>query len=227
MKKKSKLLKIATFFMLFATALVPRPISACGFQEEFQVDHVKFAQAVIAGRVKDYQITNGHAILTIVADRSMAGKRYITDSPLDNSDELKASWKNSTFQLPEMMSNDRQIFALRRIAAAGPPLRGASGVVYPDTNGLDFTILQAPCTPAFILPYSTMGWDNIQEILDGGSPPKFLYRNPDFGYMSRVYELELFLKAIASLALLLLLTNALILRKYRNMRKRMRSESKN
>lgn len=224
MALKFEMFRIATVAVLFAAAVATRPLSACAFPAEFQVDDVKFADAVVSGRIRNYEIVENYAVITIVVDRSMSGQKYITDSLFRYSEEAKVSWQNSTFELPEGMPQDLRIFALRRVGSAGPPLRAASGVIYPDPRGLEFTILQAPCSSPFILPHSTMGWDNIQKILDGGSPPNFIYHDPDFGYMVRVWELEMYLKAIAALTLLLVFTNALTLWKYRKIQRQARSE---
>lgn len=185
---------------------------------EFDVMDIGYADVVLIGEVEEYKVLKGVGFLTINLERQMVPKGEEINRTFHYGHTIRASWPNSTFQLPEKMPKTRSIFALRRAGSAQPPLRGPSGYIPADPKDAEFTILQAPCAPPFIMPYSEMGSENIQEILDGGHPPSFDYHYPDIGYTIRVKELEIYLMAMAALTTLLLLTNALTLWKWRSLR---------
>lgn len=187
---------------------------------EFDIMDIEYADVILIGTVEEYEVINGVGFLTIDVERQMTTEGHEDNRAFRYADRIRVSWPNSTFQLPETMPKTRGIFALRRIGSAQPPLRGPSAYIPADPKDAEFTILQAPCAPPFIMPYSQMGWDNIQDIVNGGSPPSFDYHYPDIGYTSRIKGLEIYLMAMAALTTLLLLTNVLALWKWRSVKKR-------
>lgn len=66
------------------------------------------------------------------------------------SGKLSVTWDNSTFGEPDQMAPERYLIALRRPSSATPPLRGPSATVFPSPDPDALTLLQAPCSTAFI-----------------------------------------------------------------------------
>lgn len=181
-----------------------QPAFACAFAARFEIDDIKMADVVVTGHVQNYEIKEGFAVLTVRVERPLRGEEYATERVVDFGDEIEVSWQNSTYQLPDDLADERRIFAMRRTGGASPPLRGPSGVLYGDPKGYEYTLLQAPCSPAFMLPYSELGKENIQSILDGDTPLPFDYFNPEWGYIARIRELELLLKIAGGLIVLMI-----------------------
>lgn len=150
-----------------AIALVPRPSSACGFPAPFEIDDIKLADAIVIGRVSNYEVRERYAALTIDVERAFEGEEYVTDPRLGYGQQVSVSWQNSTFNLPEEITDERRIFALQQAGSESPPLRGPSAAIHGDPQGYEYTILQAPCAPPFMFPYSMIGQENIQTIIDG------------------------------------------------------------
>jgi len=79
--------------------------------------------------------------------------------------KLSVTWDNSTFAEPNQMTSGRYLIALRRPSSASPPLRGPSATILasPDPNAL--TLLQAPCSRAFIYDAESEEARTLQTIL--------------------------------------------------------------
>lgn len=208
-----KLRSILAFILAGSTALNASSASACAMPAEFQIDDIKMADVVVAGWVREYEKKEVFAVINIEVKRQLTGSQYARDHSVSYGDEIQVSWQNSTFQLPDRLTDEERIFALRRTGGKAPPLRAPSGFVSGDPDGYEYTLLQAPCATAFNLPYSTLGEMNIQSILDGGDPLDFDYLNPDVGYVIRIKEMELLLKiTVAIVAFLTLIIGALLWR---------------
>lgn len=185
----------------------------------FQIKDIQMADAVVIGRAIDYEMKEGFAAFTIDVERTLNGKEYATDPLLTYGDAVEVSWRNSTFQLPDKMLDARRIFALRRTGKSSLPLRAPSGVLFGDPEGYEYTLLQAPCSGPFNLPYSDLSKRDIQHILDGGEPLlDFDYGDPDQGAVYRVLELELLLKFAGVAILALMVGLAFAIRRIRKLK---------
>jgi hypothetical protein len=185
----------------------------------FQIKDIQMADAVVIGRAIDYEMKEGFAAFTIDVERTLNGKEYATDRLLTYGDTVEVSWQNSTFQLPDRLLDARHIFALRRTGESSLPLRAPTGVLFGDPEGYEYTLLQAPCSRPFNLPYSVLSERDIQHILDGGEPLlDFDYGDPDQGAVYRVLELELLLKFAGGTILALMIGLAFAIRRIRKLK---------
>ncbi len=118
-----------------ALASVALPAQACRIEGRFDPALVEHADAVVVGRVTGYELIRtadawmgGYARFTVMVDEVLAG----TPPRM-----LVVTWNNSTYPEPEGLDPGLQLIALRKGGAPG---------------AADFTVLQGPCQPAFILP---------------------------------------------------------------------------
>ena len=81
------------------------------------------------------------------------------------SGTLSVTWDNSTFGEPDQTKPGRYLIALRRPGSASPPLRGPSATILPSPDPSALTVLQAPCSGAFIYEAESNAAQSIQEIL--------------------------------------------------------------
>ncbi|HKT84936.1 MAG TPA: hypothetical protein VJQ77_02490 [Novosphingobium sp.] len=78
---------------------------------------------------------------------------------------LSITWDNSTFSEPDAMKPGRYLVALRRAGSATPALRGPSATILASPDPKSLTLLQAPCSSAFIYPAESDEARTIQRIL--------------------------------------------------------------
>ncbi|CAN7758559.1 hypothetical protein [Ensifer sp. Root127] len=79
---------------------------------------------------------------------------------------LPVTWDNSTFGEPEEMLTGPFLIGLRKATSQLPPLRGPSATVFPNPDPTAMTVLQAPCSNAFIIEVGTNEANAIRGILD-------------------------------------------------------------
>ena len=204
-----RFLKRLILILILVSAAVGKPAFACFAPAEFEISDVKAADAVLVGRILEYEPKEGYASLKIEVHRQLTGNRYIEDEILNNWEVINVSWQNSTFQLPEWLENDSRIIALRETGGNNLPLRGPSGVVFGDPEGYDYTLLQAPCSRPFNLPLSEVTLRDISYILNGENPPLYPlltinYHDPASSLFYRVLELETLIKALCVIFIVLL-----------------------
>jgi hypothetical protein len=153
-------------------AALPGSVHACMMSVPQKLEDVRYADVVVIGRIANYRIIRDEAFRkwmlkspTLSADER---KRYqdpkeglITDYARFDIDveevlagrapaRLSATWDNSTFSEPERMKPGRYLIALRRPSSASPPLRGPSATIMPNREPNTLTLLQAPCSSAFL-----------------------------------------------------------------------------
>lgn len=97
-----------------------------------------------------------YARFTIIVGEVLKGKAAKT---------LTATWDNSTFAEPQTMGAGDYIVALRNPTSPAPPLRGPSATVVPSPDPNSLTVLQAPCSGAFIFEAPSKQATEIREIL--------------------------------------------------------------
>lgn len=161
----------------FAGQLVAGPVQACIASSPLDVDDIRYADVVVVGRIADYRIVYDEAsrqrllkipnlspkLRQLYEDRSKtilsdyAQFEVVVDEVLVGQVPARfwATWQNSTFGEPETMGTGPFLIALRQRESEIPPLRGPSATVLPDPQPGLLTVLQAPCSRAFILESST------------------------------------------------------------------------
>jgi hypothetical protein len=151
---------------------LPTPSQACALYVPPNLEDVQYADVVVIGRVSNYRIIRDeasrrrmlasprlrpedrriyedprHILLPDYARFDVQVEEALTGNPPRT---LSVTWDNSTFGEPEQMGAGLYLIALRWPQSASPPLRGPSTTITanPDTSAL--TLLQAPCSGAFI-----------------------------------------------------------------------------
>ena len=170
-QRRSLSLSLATSILCFC--LLDRPAQACMTMALFEPRDVNVADVVVVGTVSQYRLAWTEAArkshTNLLADpavpedmkaRMRETKGDYAKFEVHVQKVLKGTapkvftvtWQNSTFRLPKQLEQSRYLIAARRTETRLPPLRGPSGVVFPDPEPGVLAILQAPCSSAFILP---------------------------------------------------------------------------
>ncbi|WP_343051943.1 hypothetical protein [Mycoplana rhizolycopersici] len=144
---------------------------ACTMLARLDLDDVQYADVVVVGRVSGY-----HIVLDPIARerfKSLVAKhpglwkstkepsgfltdyarfKIMVDEVLRGNapHELSVTWDNSTFGEPESIPSGPFLVALRDPSAPIPPLRGPSATGVPNLEPGTLTVLQAPCSRAFL-----------------------------------------------------------------------------
>jgi hypothetical protein len=163
------------------------PADACIAKARLNLADVKYADAVVIGRVSDYEhvLDSGarkrHEDMVRTASeplKAILGKQsgflsdYVrfqvhVDEVLsgDAPDVFVVTWDNSTFGEPEMIEPDSYLIAVRKPGSQRPPLRGASATIGPTPEPDKMTVLQAPCASAFFFPAESENAQDVRRIL--------------------------------------------------------------
>jgi hypothetical protein len=151
-------------------------------------EDVRFADVVVVGRVVNYRIVRDEAFRRkmLSSPHLSADMRKIYADPKQGllSDyarfdiqveevlvgrapkKLSVTWDNSTFGEPDRMAAGPYLIALHRPNSPIPPLRGPSATIFPSPDPRTLTLLQAPCSSAFIYEVGSQEADSIRKILD-------------------------------------------------------------
>lgn len=134
--------------VLVGLALGKAPAYACMAMAPLELADIKYADVVVLGRISNYEIVDGepgqlgdYARFTVSVDDVLFGQP---------PQQLTAVWDNSTYAEPESMPSGSFLIALRDPRSQTPPLRGPSATVLPNPEPTLLTVLQAPCSDAFI-----------------------------------------------------------------------------
>lgn len=177
-----------TLIMTFlVTSLTSQAANACRDWDAAVLEDVKYADAIVVGRVSDYHIVRDEdfrkrmlAIPTLSEDL-----RKIYEDPHGGLisdyakfdvtvDEVLAgevptrfsvTWYNSTFGKPKQMRAGPFLIALRKTTSKAPPLRGPSATIMPNREPNTLTVLQAPCSAAFIFDAPSDEAQSIRKIV--------------------------------------------------------------
>lgn len=182
--------------MTAATAVVMTGGSAqaCYAPARLELEDVKYADAVISGRIVNYRIVRDQkarrdrrALLALSPNMApemrkelKAQKDFLTDyasfeivveQVLKGKTPRKVSvtWDNSTFGEPEMLRG-RHLVALRDPRSKAPPLRGPSATFFPNPRRDVLTVPQAPCAPAFVFKEDEQAARQLRRLM--GRPAK-------------------------------------------------------
>ncbi len=171
----------------FATAL-PTVSHACRIYVPPTLEDVRFADVVVVGRVSNYHIVRDEAFRRqrLASPRLSEDMRRMYEDPRQSllpdyarfdiqveevlvgssPPTLSVTWDNSTFGEPGQMAAGPFLVALRRPNSPSPPLRGPSGTIFPSRDPDALTLLQAPCSSAFIYEVGSEQARTVRNILD-------------------------------------------------------------
>lgn len=173
-------------YVLPALLLVAQPAQACVVSADMELKDIFSADAVVTGRVSDYEIvevgTRGpladYARITLRVDDVIAGDLA---GRMGENNLLTITWDNSTFGEPETLGegdgyNRRPslLIALRDPASPGLPLRSGSGVIPPSPEPERLTVLQAPCSSAFIFNARDSYGVMLRQVLETDHDPELV-----------------------------------------------------
>lgn len=159
--------------------ITPAPAPACTASAPLNLDDIRYADAVVVGRVANYEIVldqqwrREHPDL--VSDP--ATDRFLTDYARFNividevllgsvAQTITVTWDNSTFEEPESMAPGPYLIALRSPRSAEPPLRGPSATIVPNLEPASLTVLQAPCSAPFMFEQESREAARIRGMLN-------------------------------------------------------------
>lgn len=173
-----------------ATAL-PAASHACSIYVQPKLEDVSYADVVVVGRILNYRIIRDEALRRrmLASPHLTADMRSIYEDPRKTllpdyarfdvqveevlvgraPKRVSVTWDNSTFGEPDQMNAGPYLIALRRPGSAGPPLRGPSATIAPNPDPKALTLLQAPCSSAFIYEVRSEQARTIRRILDAQS----------------------------------------------------------
>jgi hypothetical protein len=189
-KAKMKFSRLACLAIPSATLMwsfAACPAIACITFEPPNLEDVKFADVVLIARFDKYRIVRDEAFRKemLASPYLTSDEREIYKDPKEQliSDyalldlqvervlkgdvpaRLSVTWDNSTFGEPDEMPIGSFLIALRREDSPSPPLRGPSATILPTPAGSEFTVLQAPCSGAFIFDAAGREAATIQRML--------------------------------------------------------------
>lgn len=170
-----------------AAAALPDCAHACRMSTYTKLEDVTYADVVVIGRIDNYRIIRDEAfrkrMLALPGLSADMRKKY-EDPNLGLLHDyarftikveevlvgrvrgrLLATWDNSTFGEPDRMAPGRYLIALRRPSSNSPPLRGPSATIMPSPDPNALTLLQAPCSGAFIYGAESEQANTIRGIL--------------------------------------------------------------
>jgi hypothetical protein len=178
-----------------ATALAtafPAASQACITYVGPTLEDVRFADVVVVGRVSNYRIVRDEAFRRqmLASPHLTEDLRKIYEDPRESllsdyarfdvqveevlvgrpPNKLSVTWDNSTFGEPGQMAAGPYLIALRRPGSASLPLRGPSATIRPSPDLKALTLLQAPCSGAFIYEVGSEQARTIRKLLE--PPPR-------------------------------------------------------
>lgn len=171
----------------FGWLMAGAPGYACRVWVPLVPGDIKYADVVVTGRIVNYRIVRDEGFRRRMLASPMLGpemrKLYEDKDALLLSDyarfdvlvdrvlvgkaprKLSVTWDNSTFAEPKTMAARPFLIALRKSNSSVPPLRGPSATILPSPEAGSLTILQAPCSSAFILASASNEARAVREIL--------------------------------------------------------------
>ena len=163
------------------------PARACIMFVPATLADVRYADVVVIGQINNYRIIRDEAFRKkmLASPNLSVDDRKTYTNPKTNlvtdyarfeiqvtdvlvgqaSKRVSATWRNSTFGQPDQMASGRYLIALRRPRSASPPLRGPSATILPSPDPRTLTVLQAPCSGAFIYDAESKEALSIRKIL--------------------------------------------------------------
>jgi hypothetical protein len=148
--------------------LMPAPSFACGLFAEMVLSDVFLADAVLVGQVVDYEVVKigdessqlNYGRFNVKIEKVVAGDVL---NNLNTDGSLTFTLVDSAFGAPaDFQRNVPYFFALR----------DPSGVTMPTLESDRFTVLQAPCSKAFIFKDSSPQSQILQQVLETDRDPE-------------------------------------------------------
>lgn len=184
-KRKRSLVRCAAVAALIGGS--PGSAHACRMFVSPKLEDVSYADVVVIGQIADYRIVRDDAFRSrmLSSPNLPADMRKLYQDPKQGllSDyarfeiqveqvlvgkagaKLSVTWDNSTFREPDRMDPGRYLIALRRPNSNMPPPRGPSATILPSPDASVLTLLQAPCSRAFIYEVDSEDAHAIRAIL--------------------------------------------------------------
>ncbi|WP_244548229.1 hypothetical protein [Bosea vaviloviae] len=143
--------------VVFAIALESQPAHACRVPAQLKFFDINHADVVVIGRISNYRIIRPSQLRKFFEDVDRHLSDYARfDVEVEellvgkSSGILSVIWDNSNFVKPEAMASGPFLIALSDPNSSMPPFRGSSAVISPRQGPSLLTVLQAPCSSAFI-----------------------------------------------------------------------------
>ena len=168
---------------------------ACATYAEMDYRDILRADLVVVGDVRKYEIVDpdpdpnrgdllNYARFVVVAREVLVGPHSESVAPRSRTrqrerttlykgslrpDRITVTWDNSTFGEPEELNSDHGrrsfLIALRDPASPLLPLRSGSGFIAPTPEPEHYTVLQAPCSGAFIFEMDSLIAIALRQLL--------------------------------------------------------------
>ena len=171
--------------LCFIIMVASEPAQACMIDAELDLNDIKYANVVVIGSIANYKVVldpkarQSHREMTTETPELRdlpQPSGFLSDfARFDIKVEevlvgkvpqiITVTWDNSTFGEPEDMPPGRYLIALRGAASDLPPLRGPSATILANPEPQFLTVLQAPCSSAFILPMESDDASKARKIL--------------------------------------------------------------
>ncbi|MFW2829104.1 energy transducer TonB [Sphingomonas sp. ID0503] len=173
--------------VVLSASLAPTSAFACAAYLPPRLTDVSLADVVVIGRIENYRIVRDEAFRRerLAWPKLTADMRKAYEDPEGSlipdyasfgvqvekvlfgraPSSLPVTWDNSTFGEPEEMRQGRYVLALRWPRSPAPPLRGPSATISPSPEAGTMTVLQAPCSSAFIYKAESAEGQIIQFLL--------------------------------------------------------------
>ena len=180
--------------LTFAIVTASEPAHACMIFGGLDLNDIHYADVVVIGRISNYKIVIDTVVrqkrkemLASSPDMPVELRKILTEQTVFLSDyarfdvqvdevlvgkapkTLSVTWDNSTFGEPEKLSAGPFLIALRDPSSGLPPLRGPSATILSNPEPGSLTVLQAPCSKAFIFENSGEKADAVRQILGARS----------------------------------------------------------
>lgn len=172
---------IAGLLALAALSAAAPALACQGAAPPLDLEDVRYADAVVVGRITNYRMVLDPAIRRelrdLIGGRDPARARFLPDYARFDVvvDEvllgtvgrtITLTWDNSTFTEPETLPPGPFLIAMRDPRSAAPPLRGPSAYSGPSREPDSLTVLQAPCSVPFMFARDSEEATAIRGILD-------------------------------------------------------------
>ena len=172
-----------------AAGVASQPAQACRMPARTVLADVKYADAVVVGRVGGYTIVRNREFRRrMLQARDLPDdlrKIYADPNSILIGDyarfdlrvgevltgraprTLGVTWSNSTFGLPKSLPSGPMLIAIAGPGGKRPPLRGPSATITPNREPHLPTVLQAPCASPFMFAANSPEAREIRRILKG------------------------------------------------------------
>ena len=170
-----------------SATIAPTAAQGCIVYVPPTLEDVRLADLVVIGTIENYRIVRDEASRRrLLAQPNLPSElRKLYENPKElilsdyarfeirihnvlvgqASNSVTVTWDNSTFGEPSSMKPGPYLIALRRPKSFSPPLRGPSGTISPARDPKALTVLQAPCSSAFIYAVGSEEAEAVERIL--------------------------------------------------------------